>query len=153
VRDPRTYVSSAINHGGSTGIKALATALIPFWFPPVGRGLSPVEMFAGEWSAVNRFLVERGGGLAGYHLLRYEDIFDEKQSGLRQMCDLLGLGEANAGGSVSAQEKINAGRLELMGGWETWNREDCLTIERMCGDLMRGWGYGDEEAWKQIVGG
>lgn len=157
LRDPRTYVSSAINHGGSSGLKAAATAIIPFWFPPVkrvpgvGAHPGPVELFAGEWALVNQFLAERGRDLPGYHRLRFEDIFDENNSGLRQMCDILGLDYPGDAAPVSAQEKINAGRLRLMGAWPTWEQAQCEAVERICGDLMRSCGYGSEPEWRLIT--
>lgn len=159
VRDPRTYVASAINHGGSTGLKAAATALVPFWFPPVrsvpgvGKNPGPVELFAGEWALVNRLLAERGGSLPGYHVLRFEDIFDQTNSGLRQLCEILGVDYPGEAGPVSAQEKINAGQLKLMGGWPTWDQAQRDAVERICGNLMRQYGYGDEPEWLEKIAG
>ena len=150
VRDPRTYVPSAINHGGSSGLKAAASALIPFWFPPVrlapgvGAHPGPVELFAGEWALVNRFLVEHGGGLPGYHRLRFEALFDAENSGLRRMVELLGLSYPGDAAPVSAAEKVNAGRLNAIGGWASWEAGQRAAVERICGGLMREWGYGGE---------
>jgi hypothetical protein len=153
VRDPRTYVSSAINHGGSSGLKAAASALIPFWFPPVrlapgvGQHPGPVELFAGEWALVNRFLVEHGGGLPGYHRLRFEDLFDATHSGLRGLVELLGLPYAGDAAAVSPQEKVNAGRLKVIGGWASWDEGQRGAVERVCGEMMREWGYGDDNGF------
>jgi hypothetical protein len=154
VRDPRTYVASAINHGGSVGIKAAATRLIPHWFPPVRRaqGVSarptPVEMFAGEWALVNQFVGERGRPQPGYHLLRYEDIFDEANSGLRRMCEIFGLGYPGETAPISAQEKINPARMNVIGPWDTWTEPDRAALMRICGRLMATFGYEEAPGWR-----
>jgi hypothetical protein len=149
VRDPRTYVPSAINHGGGSGLKALASSLIPFWFPPIRRvpGVSsrptPVETFAGEWTLVNQFLGEHAGRQAGYHLFKFEDIFDSTNSGLRQICQVFGLEYPGSAAPISALEKINPGRLNVIGKWETWTDNQCRALDRICGRLMREYGYAD----------
>jgi hypothetical protein len=153
VRDPRSYVASAINHGGGSGLKALATALIPFWFPPVRSvpGVSgkptPVEMFAGEWALVNQFIGQHGGSQPGYHLFKFEDIFDATNSGLRRMVELLGLAYPGTAAPISAQEKINAARLDLIGEWHTWTPDQWMAVERICGEMMQRFGYGSEPEW------
>jgi len=154
VRDPREFVRSAINHGSATGRKWLTSSLVPYWFPNVRRllhideALTPVGIFAGQWRLVNEFLSERGRDLPGYHLFKFEDIFDSDHSGLRRMCEILGLEYPDEGASASTANKVNAGKLKLMGNWQSWTPEQCRELDRVCGDLMRAYGYGDEPEWE-----
>ncbi len=156
VRDPREFVRSAINHGSATGKKKLASTLIPCWFPNV-RGvldcdrqekISPIARFAGQWVLVNRKLAQSGKRYPGYHLLRYEDIFDEHYSGLRQLCRILGLEFPDASESrVAPSQRINRSRLQQIGRWQNWTRAQCAELHRICTPLMQQYGYGHEADW------
>lgn len=150
VRDPRQYVRSAINSGSSGGMKRLASTLIPFWFPDVRRLLklqreiTPVGIFAGQWALVNRFLTEHGSRQPNYHLLKFEDIFDAENSGLRRMCLLLGLDYPGAAAAMSGSEKVNVGRFNQIGQWQEWTPEQRQELLDVCGAMRREYGYGGE---------
>ncbi len=159
VRDPREFVRSAINHGSASGRKWLTSSLIPFWFPDVRRllhtreKLSPVGIFAGQWRLVNEFLSKRGPSLPGYHCLKFEEVFDAQNSGLRRMCELLELPYPGDGARLSGSEKVNVGKLDLIGRWPTWTSDQCRELSRGGGALMRDYGYGGEPEWERIVSG
>jgi len=154
VRDPREFTRSAINHGSATGVKRLASSVVPYWFPNVSKllkidtPLTPVGVFAGQWRLVNEFLSGRGESLAGYHRFTFEDVFGADHAGLRRMCETLELPYPDAEARLSASEKVNAGKLSLMGQWPTWTAEQRQELDRVCGDLMRAYGYGDEPEWQ-----
>jgi hypothetical protein len=157
-RDPREFVRSALNHGSGTGIKNFVSSVLPFWFTRVGHiqrehnARGSIGKFAAQWLAVNQFLSEHGETKPGYHRLKFEDVFDGKNSGLREICAILGLAYPGDSAPVSGGEKINAGRLNLMGKWPTWSDEQARELNRVCGPLTRKYGYSDEPEWKAKIG-
>jgi hypothetical protein len=159
VRDPRDQVRSSLNHGTATGVKGLANRFFPFWYPDVRKILeldhapSWLERAAGVWVILNSRLRNAAPRYPHYHLLRYEEIFDASHSGLREMCRILGLDYREAGAAVSPWDRINPGRLDALAPWREWTREQCVVLQRICGPLMREFGYGDEPEWRARVSG
>lgn len=157
VRDPRTQVRSSLNHGTSTGLKGLANRWVPFWYPEVravpgvGDKAHWLDRAAGLWTLVNERLREAGTRCSNYHLLRYEDLFDESYSGLDQLCEILGLDALGAGAPVDPAVPRNVGVREVLPSWESWSDEECRTLDRICGPLMSAYGYGGEQAWRARV--
>ena len=153
VRDPREHARSALNHGTGRGLKALANRLLPFWFPDVRRVLhldhrpSWIEAAAGMWVIANQCLTAAAARYPEYHLLHYENIFDTSHSGLRELCQLLGLEYREANLKISPSKRINAARLEVMGHWRDWSADACREVERICQPMMREYGYGNEPEW------
>jgi hypothetical protein len=157
VRDPREHTRSSLNHGTGSGRKGLANRLIPFWYPDVKRILalghepSWIERTAGVWAIANRLLCDAAPRHAHYHRLRYEDLFDDSHSGLRAICEILGLPYREHGIAVSPEARINQSRLEALPDWREWSREQCLALDRICMPLMREFGYGDEPEWRERI--
>ncbi len=153
VRDPREQVRSSLNHGTARGVKGLANRWLPYWSPPVNE----LPELAGDrdwlarasalWSVVNRRLRDEASACRHYTLLKYEDLFDESQSGLRELCSLLGLEFRGDGAPVDPTRRINRSRLDLVPSWEGWTDEQCQTLDRICSPLMEEYGYGREPAW------
>lgn len=158
VRDPRTYVRSANNHGSYSGTKWLVAQIIPYWFLNIRKllgidaKLSPVGIFAGSWVLVNRWLYRTGSTLSNYHLIRFEDIFDDSFSGLRRLCRILGLKYPETAVRVPPTRKINPGRLRRLGPWREWPDAQCHELHRICSPLMQEYGYGKEAEWLARVG-
>jgi hypothetical protein len=153
VRDPREHVRSSLNHGTASGWKGLGNRFIPFWYPDVAKildleGLSSIGMAAGVWAVMNRQLRDSSQHYRRYRLLHYEDLFDANYSGLREICELLGLAYREADVAVSPTQRINAGRLDVVADWRDWLPADCRELERVCGPLMAEYGYGDEPEWR-----
>lgn len=153
VRDPREYVRSALNHGAWTGRKWLASHLVPYWLPDLrptlrGRRPSPVGIFAAHWVMVNRTLAERGARCHRYFRLRYEDIFDDGNTGLQALCRMVGLPDLGTQVRLSARERVNAGRLRVMEHWPAWTQAQCVELDEICRGWMPEYGYGAEPEWK-----
>lgn len=157
VRDPREFVRSSLNYGTWSGYKRAAARLVPFWFPQVRARLgihahlSPVGIFAGHWRLVNEFVSANAGAQAGYLRLRYEEVFDQDNSGLRRMCAELGYDYPESGAARSTGERVNTGSLTVIGDWRTWSPAQCRELDSVCGLAMREFGYGLEPEWQQLV--
>lgn len=151
IRDPREFVRSAHNHGSHSGRKLMATTFVPYWYPSVkqvlkGQRVSSVGISSAKWVVINRKLLEAGPRHPNYHLIKFEELFDETNSGLRCICDVLGLDFA-ASGVVSPSEKVNAGQHKKLDRWQQWSAEQCRELHEICSPLMQEVGYGVEDAW------
>jgi len=153
VRDPREQVRSSLNHGTSRGLKSIANRWLPYWYPSTPEaGAGWVERASGMWAAVNLFLAEAGAACSNYRLVRYEDLFDESHSGLRELCGWIGVEFRGAGSAVEPAQRINTGARRVIGGWADWSDAQCAAVHRITGPLMARYGYGVEPAWRSRVG-
>lgn len=158
LRDPREFVRSAHNHGSHSGLKWLVTTFLPYWYPPVRRVLegrrlkSSIGLSSAKWLLINRKLLESGPRHHDYHLIRFEDLFDEANTGLRRICEILGLDFAERG-RVAPSEKVNKGRLQKLEKWSRWTVEQCRELQEICSPLMQQYGYGQEPEWLERVTG
>lgn len=155
IRDPREYIRSYLNHGAWHGIKWLAAKLIPYWQPDVHNILrrhdckpTPINRFAAIWVHINTFLRDHGKGISTYHLIRFEDVFEPPHTGMEQLTKLVQL-PASKTSNLHFDEKVNPGRLKLMSKWPKWSKEECLGVQKICGELMSQYGYGDEPDWQK----
>ena len=151
MRDPREFVRSAHNHGSHSGYKLIATNFVPYWYSPVqqvlsGKRVSSIGVSSANWVLINRKLLESGPRYPNYHLIKFEDLFDETHSGLRRICDVLGLPFA-AADVVSPSEKVNAGQHRKLERWQKWSPQQCRELHEICSPLMQEYGYGGEEEW------
>lgn len=155
VRDPRDYLRSALNHGMGSGVKGLANRWLPHWYPDVATplGLRPPldwrETAAAQWTLVNRVLEAACEDHPHYHRLHYEAIFAEDGSGLDALCRQLELDPADSLQALRPGDAMNQGRLGVAQGWRDWDRATCEIVDRLCGEDMRRYGYGDEPEWQR----
>ncbi len=157
IRDPREQVRSSLNHGTSRGSKAIANRWLPYWNPGVmslaarGGSFDWLACTATLWAVVNQRLHDEDARCRDYHRVRYEDLFDASNSGLRTLCDRLGLAYRGAGAEVDPSVPINRGTRDVLPDWRSWRPQQCATLDRICGPLMRSHGYGTEPDWKAAV--
>jgi hypothetical protein len=156
VRDPRTYVRSAVGWGAyRAGGRPLN--LIPFrrLAPPQFRprslrgrvdwaGEGQFERLCWAWAAMNRSMREQGSGSARFSVVRYEDLFDPERSGptLRSLCSLAGFEVDDATLSRLAERRINAGRkTQEVPDWPKWSPDERARLLRHCADEAARYGY------------
>ncbi len=157
IRDPREQVRSSLNHGTSRGSKGIANRWLPHWHPgvmSVAVGDSAFDWLAGAaalWAVVNQRLHDEGARCRNYHRVRYEDLFDASHSGLRDLCDRIGLAYPGAATQVDPSRPINRATRAAFPAWPSWRPQQCATLEQLCGPLMRSYGYGMEPEWKAAV--
>jgi len=152
VRDPRSYVRSAINFGFSTGMRALATALVPYWSlkpelceDPVRRSwgeMDPVERLAWFWNRINRHLAQ-GEALFGerYMRIRFEDLFDTRGAALHALARWLGLPHRTQLVDAMRAHAINASKSTRLPNWDSWPEPQKDALRRQCSHTAAEYGY------------
>ena len=156
VRDPRTYVRSAIGWGAyRAGGRALNVVpfrrLAPTQFRPrsVRRrlewaGQGQFERLCWAWAAMNRSMREQGADSERFSVVRYEDLFDPERSGptLRSLCSLVGFEADDATLSRLAERRINAGRkTPEVPEWSKWSAAERALLLRECAGEATHYGY------------
>jgi hypothetical protein len=156
VRDPRTYVRSALNWGAMRSLKYLANTFIPFWIPkpehvpgsrqPRWRQMSQAERMAWFWSTVNREL-NRGQEIYGddYLRIRFEDLFAKDGTGLKKLTEWIGLPYKPELLASANSENVNASRKQQCPSWKDWPADRKEQVLRHCRELMMLYGYDGED--------
>jgi hypothetical protein len=158
VRDARTYVRSGVNFGAFAGMKRLASAFWPNWFPkPAVRDrksevswgeMDAIERLAWFWTLVNSHL-NRGEQIYGprYLRIRFEELFSG--DGLERLTDWMGLPRSSALREEAGRERVNASKGRQLPEWEKWCGADQHKVMKHCEKLMREYGYLNESAAKR----
>ncbi len=156
VRDPREQVRSSLNHGTGSGWKAIANRWLPYWYPKLPGQTDPGDWLGratGLWAIVNGRLSEVGTRCADYRLVFYESLFDEEHSGLRALCEELGVPFRGAGSPIDPARRINRGQGRPWPGWREWSDAQIAVLHQIAGPLMARYGYGREPEWQERVEG
>lgn len=157
VRDPRTYVKSALDHGNADGIKNIFNSYVPFWYPDVaeiiknGRSITPKLRAAYYWKIINELLLEEGSKQKNYHHLKFEDIFDESGKGLDKLGKIIGV-EVNLS-KDNLPQAINKSRGTTIDDWQSWSSNECRDLDKIWQPLTKKYGYCQEKAWKDKISG
>lgn len=150
VRDPRTYIRSSLNHGNTHGIKKLLNNHLPFWYPDIANiinakhKLSDKEKTAHYWVLINEFIEKCRKSIPDerYHFFKYEELFKNKES-LKQISKIVGSKEKQ----VYTIKPINKSKDQVISDWNDWSKNECRSIDKICGKLMKQYGYGNEKSW------
>lgn len=152
VRDPRDYIRSAMNFGGSSGIKLLFNKFVPYWFTDVEQILNFDAhddmrlMYAGYWRVANSFIKNSLSQSSNYHLLKHEELFADNGENLDLIRKALGLKKSKKS-IMTNNLKHNKSTRNTTPEWEQWSDDFCKSIAELCSPLMQEYGYGTEKSW------
>jgi hypothetical protein len=173
VRDPRTYVASALNWGVFSGLKGLMVSVVPYWLPkpqhlrdapfsrdPKGSAssetlthsqMSPIQRLAWHWKLVNEFL-DRGQALYGdrYHRIKFEDLFARDGSGFAWFADWAALPPKPDLAAAANAENVNASKAGQARKFQDWPDDQKRSLLHYCAPLMQSYGY-DLSAEKSLI--
>jgi len=156
VRDPREQIRSALAHGNDRGLKRLAGALVPWWHPnPRGiSGLEPatpesglIGRYAVSWRVINQTIENARSVCPRLLRLRFEELVDPEASGVRRLCEHLGL-PFQTQGRIAPDQRFNVSKRASVGDWRSWSAAECRAVDASCRELMQEYGYGDEPEWR-----
>ncbi|MBI4034522.1 sulfotransferase domain-containing protein [Candidatus Saccharibacteria bacterium] len=153
VRDPRDYITSALNHGADSGLKGLANRYFPYWHLRSGLWANPKEIFertARYWTIVDELLSSAGRGYPHYYRFTFEQLFAADTKALAEIAKALGL-KLRPDAAVRKQEKANVSRLRVMPNWPDWTAEQAKIVDKICGAGMKRYGYGREPNWRALL--
>ncbi len=127
VRHPFSYLESQMNFTSYSGLKQIFMNYMPYWTPPrpekcgvkdfSWKKMTLLEKYAWQWVSTNQYLDSLKNGKSSYHLIRFEDIFNEKASGLRYMVQALGFDWETAEKCKFEWKKYNKSRRKVVTSW------------------------------------
>ena len=152
VRDPRTMIRSALNFKSQRGIKWFFSRFVPNWIlkpelldkSPEKKWsqMSPLERIAWYWVTVNSHIQKE---CLVHHdqarRVRFEDLFQEDGSGIREIAEWIGLHEEPGLLDDMLQTRVNASRGKEMNPWKDWSESERKIVFKYCGELMEEYGY------------
>jgi hypothetical protein len=162
VRDPRTYLTSHLNFSRQKGTSFIGNYLVPFWQPnpflvgeiPWSRffRLSRFERYCWIWDFKNRVMASLEDTSTSYLRIRFEDIFGAKNPGgvFAQITNFIGLPSIKEIDD-RFREPVNAATKTVFDDWHAWSPKLCAQLQSVCGERMKRFGYGGEQAWIQKV--
>jgi hypothetical protein len=153
-----------VNFGAFKGMKKLAAAFWPNWFPKpeASRPEEPqmnaderrsiqwsemdaIERLAWYWSLVNSHLNRGEQNYGGRYLrVKFEELF--AGDGLERLTDWMGLPRSSALREEAGKERVNASKGAQLPEWEKWCGADQHKVMKHCEKLMREYGYLKEES-------
>lgn len=165
VRDPRTWIRSWLNKGVRW-----------HWYDPVrwlppGRltpalvddrdaiynwgSLGPHGRLAWEWRFIYGRLLRHVKINTNARLFRFEDIFQGgNQETMRQLVQFAAR-HSSVEYEFHVPEDFTRNAHNASHGratdWHDWSERQAKLVDRFCGPLMKGLGYGNEESWKQKI--
>lgn len=154
VRDPKTYIPSGINFGQFSGLRALATRFVPYWYLKPEQAPAPLAMrqswsqltdpqrLAWHWNVVNGE-IDRAAPVFGDRFLRmrYEDLFGKNATGLGGLLEWIGLPDNAAMRERMQERKVNASIAKRCPPWREWDAAERQAVLDLCGERMRAYGY------------
>jgi hypothetical protein len=169
VRDPRTWVMSMQHRKLRHALGRFAGRLTPRLVGDTEQQarwqrMDEFERLCWEWKTINELIIAWVNDDPLARLYRFEDLFP--------CTDRQGNCGGDADGSMRSlltfitrfddrsynfrlDERVMASRLNASGEvparWPDWPRGQSLALHRICGELMRGLGYGDENAWTELT--
>lgn len=168
VRDPRTWVRSWLNFGGHygpgdwlkwLGVRRLDPRMMgDREFAEDWGRMSPFQKLCWDWKTIYSVLGDFVAKDEHTMVIRYEDLFLGEDSH-RHFEDMLKFVTSFDDRSFeftfdrnSLSERVHASVDGRKDQWERWDASDASYLERLCGPLMRTFGYGGEAEWATLAG-
>lgn len=150
VRDPRTYITSAINKGADSGFKGFVNRYVPYAHLKADRSENywQIKRSARYWQEVNTEL-DKLNNHNNYLCVRFEDLFKTDNNTMKKIAEYIGIEFKS--NTLSTQRKINKSHLSLHSSWGHWSDEEATIVSDICGDLMDKYNYGKEREWIEKI--
>lgn len=154
VRDPRTWVQSQLDFGG-LGFNRQLAKWAPFNMPGSARDyrihgsgkISKVQQAIWRWSDFNRRIESLDGTIAGYHRVRFEDLFSDDEQTARISHELIlkafDIKEKIAIGALMSRPAANISSKKIKYAYSRWTKADKRFLDKAAGQLMAKYGYDD----------
>lgn len=166
VRDPREWIGSALNKVeyslyGPIEILFRKLSLQPSCFKDDSyisswKKLSKFEKYCWFYNKLNEIALNDMQGKENFKVFKYEDIFLTEHK-VKNFKSLLDFATDFKSGSVKCNflpelidKKIDS-KQSRSSSWENWTDEQVEIMNKHCGKIMKQFGYGNEDLWKNKI--
>ncbi len=167
VRDPREWIGSALNKTeyslyGPIEIFFRKISLQPSCIkndPYISqwKKMSKFEKYCWFYNKLNENAINEMKDKENFQVFRYEDIFLSEQK-VENFGAMLEFATNFQSGQIEYEYKSELigrkvdSKQSKASAWEAWTPEQVEVMMKHCGDIMKKFGYGEEEAWKKKAG-
>ncbi len=166
VRDPRDWIGSALNKTeyslyGPIEIFFRKISLQPSCvkgdpYRDKWKKMSKFEKYCWFYNKLNENALLEMKHKENFEVYRYEDIFlsENKKENFKSMLDFatdFQSGQIACNFQADLIDKKVDSKQSKACAWESWSSEEVEMMMRHCGEMMKEFGYGEEEAWKEKV--
>jgi hypothetical protein len=167
IRDPRQWVRSNMDWGKMYGHRDLISKLgyrrlSPFLIQDTAymdqwQHFDQFQKLCWIWSAVYEILLDNSAGDPNIKVFKFEDVFyvDQKTQNFKSLIEFIanfGDKQFDYNSKVSLENilnhKIHKNIAYDFPDWPNWPNQRAQTLDQICGALMKKFGYGNEELWK-----
>lgn len=167
IRDPRTWLTSWMNHITTRHTKHDIVTLLGIErlkpndiHPDIisnkdWETLSPFEKNCWDWAIIAEQLLHHDKTYEQAKLFRFEDLFlsENKQVFIEEMLEFAtSFPDKSFPYEIDMalfSQKQNASKKKVFSSWKDWSPELCQQLDHICGPLMRELGYGAEPQWHE----
>lgn len=166
IRDPRDWIGSALNKTeyslyGPIEIFFRKISLQPSCFKDdpykdSWKKLSKFEKYCWFYNKLNENAINEMKDKPNFRVFRYEDIFlsSNKAANFKEMLDFATDFQS---GKITCDfksdlidQKVDSKQSHAK-AWESWTSEQVQIMMKHCGTIMQEYGYGEEDAWKNML--
>jgi len=151
VRDPATYIPSHLNRIHATKIGGILRKKIPYWLltgEKTGdytrkdwKKLTSEEKMAWYWFKVNKIIEDSVGDYPKYLQLKYEDIFNQNYSGLKEIAKFIDLPPRNNESPFQSIKPVHETKIYRFQPFLSWNTSLKRKISITCSPFLEKYGY------------
>lgn len=166
IRDPRTWIRSWLNKGIRWRAYDPVRLLPPGRLTPEKVGdfewAGPWQSFdtlgrlAWEWRFVYSRLLDHETRNPNARIFKFEDLFGaQDKTAMHELVRFAATHDNRSyahkvpEGFTATIHNASVGRAR---DWQEWSDVQARLVDRLCGSLMRRFGYGDEPEWKRKLG-
>lgn len=167
IRDPRTWIQSALTTFeyilyGPIDIPFLklspkAKNLPNDPYKDKWKNMSKFEMYCWFYSILNNFIMQSMEGKENFKIYRFEDLFlsDKKEEYFKDMLEFISTYKDGEKEKVIfkkelLKEKKHSNACKYT-SWRKWSPKKAKILQEHCGELMKKFGYGEEEEWLKLI--
>ncbi len=161
VRDPRSYVVSTVNWANNKIFSSFLRLNFPFWAPKpkhfsLGQDKQSrlFEIAVNNWKISNSHYLSLKNKTKKYYLLKFEDLVVDPVNFIMKILKISGYEQWDNRKLIQEavkQAPKNESIKKVFPDWPNWDDKYALYLHKHCGDLMKEFGYGQEDEWRTRV--
>ncbi len=166
IRDPRDWIESALHKieyslYGPIEIFYRKISLQPSCiqddpYREQWKQMSKFEKYCWFYNKLNENAISEMKDRENFQVFKYEDIFlsEHKKENFGAMLEFatdFQSGQAMCDFKSELIDKKVDSKQSKARAWETWTPEQAQILMKHCGEIMKKYGYGEEEVWKQKI--
>jgi hypothetical protein len=169
LRDPRTWVASWMNFGSHHDRRDLVRLFGQRRLDPTMIGdkdyaqqwssMSRFEKLCWDWRTIYQQIIDFSEADSRTQLYRYEDLFlsiDRRDTVIEMLEFITRFEDRQYYYELQVErlkKRVHSSTRKTFPGWRDWSPELARTLDKLCGNLMVQFGYGQEPEWQLKLAG